>query len=102
MNNCVGAANYKDFMIFVICIAIGCVFTIVIDLIMLLRVIITQESSVGIPTFILTGILLLGIIFINGLILSFCLSLLKLHYKLLKHDFTTYEYLNYMREHKKR
>jgi hypothetical protein len=43
-----------------------------------------------------------AMLFVNCIVILFCISLLKLHIKLLKSDFTTFEYINYNRGRRER
>ena len=61
-----------------------------------------KGPSIGLPSAVGTLVIMLVMCVMNGIVVIFCLSLVRLHIKLLKWDFTTYEYILYTRGRKER
>lgn len=102
MNNCVGAKNYKYFIGYTITTGVSCAFHLLCSIVMFMKVLVTWSPLWLTGTCIPTLILLPIISVVNVIVGSWVVTLLRLHYKLTKDDFTTYEYLVYMRDRKAR
>jgi hypothetical protein len=106
LNNCIGAKNYKTFMILIIFVGIAAIVYIFWGLIFITISfmdsdpedvgfwIADSDGNSGIR--VLMAIIVVILVIISGVILTGIILLLKLHFKLMKYDFTTYEYVQYM------
>lgn len=102
MNNCVGAKNYWDFLFLIGCVLLQSIiflihlgFTLVFSLPFLT---IDSGDSSGEETFKIVGYFIFVFAFVLPVIINigiivFTVLLIRLHIKLLKTDFTAYEYL---------
>ncbi|CAI2373842.1 unnamed protein product [Moneuplotes crassus] len=113
LNNCIGGKNYKTFILLIILVGIQtCYYTISGILYTILgfrKHPDDSETSLCLierddhkPTAILVTCLVLATTVVSLLLSIGIFMLLKLHYKLSKYSFTTYEYLNYTHERKSR
>ena len=109
MNNCVGAKNYREFLILISLVfsqSLVYMFNLLIGMLLILPFIRgdqfkdTFEQWYGVAWWWLAWLLVIPSIVLNSLIIVFTGLLIKLHIKLIKTDFTAYEYLVYKQEKK--
>jgi hypothetical protein len=109
MNNCIGAKNYREFLVLISLVfsqSLIFMFNVLIGMLLILPFIRgdqfsdTFESWYGVAWWWLVWLLVIPSLVLNTLIIVFTGLLIKLHIKLIKTDFTAYEYLVYKQEKK--
>lgn len=115
LNNCIGAKNYKTFIILIILVGIQTFYYTLAGFAFIIlgfskktrpkKVengpwMIEKRDSKGIA--IIVTVLVLVLMLVSGIISIGIFLLLKLHYKLMKFDFTTFEYIQYCEGRKMR
>lgn len=114
LNNCIGAKNYKTFIILIVLVGIQSLYYTIIGFTFLIFgfgkkkqkadrtgfCLIEKDDNKGVALFI--TLLVLIMMLISAVIFIGIVMLLKLHFKLMKFDFTTFEYIQYMEDRKER
>lgn len=114
LNNCIGAKNYKTFLILIILVGVQSFYYTITGLMYIIIGLSRLKTTKSRPGFclidsdknrgisIFMSLLILAMIIISSVIFIGICLLLKLHIKLLRFDFTTFEYIQYLEDRKDR